>query len=497
MKKFLAIIIGALFVLSFAASAFAIHAEIPEGTQAAFGVAQVKLSGQLKIWQWWKDNVGTVAGVTNVPSDEGSQAFYKQRMRLRADIKLSDNVMGQVELESGPAQGGSEFWDWGNFNAKTDQVAIRNAWILYKGSGLLGFPAGLKMGHMPLILGHGKFFKQTRYGDDAIVLFGDPNKQLHVGVLTIKVSEGAAGATTATCYSPGPDLAIGTADDITTTTPGTDCSVLGPLFVLVGTSTTTTTGTADNTDDIDVYTALFVYKIDDNNSIGANYSYVNHSDSETQFQNFMVHAAGNVAGLGYKAEVDLQFGDEGGLTPGGMATFAATGDPNDVSAHAIWLALNYKLDPVNLRGSFALGSGDDNAADDDTEQFINFLGPDKNVAWIYEYQVRTASGGGNTAGIANTTYYNVGVDFSLAKDLKASVDGWLLQATETMTGVDDDLGWELDAKFVYKIAKNLSYTIMAGYFDPGDFYDDTYTALNPLYDEESVKSVRGDLTLNF
>ena len=39
--------------------------------------------------------------------------------------------------------------------------------------------------------------------------------------------------------------------------------------------------------------------------------------------------------------------------------------------------------------------------------------------------------------------------------------------------VDDDLGWEVDMKLNYKITKNLSYFVEAGYFDSGDFYKDT------------------------
>ena len=47
MKKFLAIILGTIFVLSFAATAFAIHAEIPSETQAvvAKGTTQITIDG--------------------------------------------------------------------------------------------------------------------------------------------------------------------------------------------------------------------------------------------------------------------------------------------------------------------------------------------------------------------------------------------------------------------------------------------------------------------
>ena len=70
---------------------------------------------------------------------------------------------------------------------------INEAWILYTGSGLLGFNSGLKIGHMPLALGQKEFFDHTKFGDDAIVFFMDPTKQLHVGLLTVKFSENFSG----------------------------------------------------------------------------------------------------------------------------------------------------------------------------------------------------------------------------------------------------------------------------------------------------------------
>ncbi|MEW6587166.1 MAG: alginate export family protein, partial [Nitrospirota bacterium] len=95
--------------------------------------------------------------------------------------------------------------------------------------------------------------------------------------------------------------------------------------------------------------------------------------------------------------------------------------------------------------------------------------------------VLTTSSGANTTntGIANTTYYNLGVDFSPMKELTLSLDGFLLYATETDAweaavgdSVDDSLGTEIDFKGTYKITKNLSYFVEAGWFDAGDFYDD-------------------------
>ncbi len=113
-------------------------------------------------------------------------------------------------------------------------------------------------------------------------------------------------------------------------------------------------------------------------------------------------------------------------------------------------------------------------------------------------------------GIANTTYYNLGIDANLTKDLKASLDGFLLNATETgawedylsfwytSADVDDDLGWEVDAKVSYKIAKNLTYFVEAGYFSPGGFYGDVMDAIyNSQIDKKSVTQVIHGLNLTF
>jgi hypothetical protein len=58
-KKSLAIILGTLFVLSLAANAFAIVAEIPSETQGvvAAGGAQITLSGELSVRGWWVNNI--------------------------------------------------------------------------------------------------------------------------------------------------------------------------------------------------------------------------------------------------------------------------------------------------------------------------------------------------------------------------------------------------------------------------------------------------------
>ena len=60
MKKYLAILLGAVFVLGFAASAFAIHAEIPAETQAVVskGATQINIGGDLRFRGEMTQNTG-------------------------------------------------------------------------------------------------------------------------------------------------------------------------------------------------------------------------------------------------------------------------------------------------------------------------------------------------------------------------------------------------------------------------------------------------------
>lgn len=459
MKKYFAVLLGVLLVLSCALTAF------------AEDKAEITLSGKILIRGWYFDNVTGVSGNNEVPDSTSTHSFYSTNVYLTVDAKVSDALRGMIELET--ASGGnnnanSGLYYWGSrargYDSKPDaDLNIRQAWIQYVGTGLIGIPVGLKIGHMPISLGEKIYLNNERFGDDAILLWADPMKELHIALGTVKLNEG----------------------DI-----------------------------LSHTDDLDGYVALATYQWDKDNMVGVNYTWT-HSDGncpssnidpavpnymetnveELNFHNVGLHAKGMIAGLSYAAEGDMQFGeitnyqlaDEGDVNPKGWAVFAKLG---------------YMIDPVNIRASFAYGSGDDDLFDDDCDEFQTQQGPDYGATarlvhytQIYERTVRTASllakltttEGGNTTntGIANTTYYNLGVDIAPMKDLSLSVDGFFLQASETgawedylsdlsgeSVSVDDSLGWEIDAKASYKITKNLSYFVEAGYFAAGDFYKD-------------------------
>jgi hypothetical protein len=421
-KKIMVFFLSAVFVLSSAVGAFAIHAEIPSETQAVVGAGttQITLGGSIRTRGWYFDNVGS-----HSPADVKSGAYYDERIRLSVDARVAPNVEGMVQLESGPYGVGTsnDKYYWGNFNSKPGDLAILQSWIMYSGSGLLGVPAGVKIGHIPLALGNKVFFDHTHFGDDAIVLFANPTKDIEADLLTIKFFE-------------------------------------GNNFVA--------------SDDLDGYVGIVSYKIDDKNTIGLNYTYLNSSGNATtadakllpanskfSLQNLELAGKGTISGLGYNYSGDVQFGK-----------WTAT---QDAKGWAATLGLNYMVEPVNIRASFAYGSGND-LSSNDHKQFQAFLGDDQHFTLIYDYQLNTAAGARDT-GIMNTTYYNLGFDVKPAKDLRASLDGYILRASEpTFAGQSKDVGWEIDGRIKYQIAKNLVYQVDAGYMHAGGFYKDAATA---------------------
>ncbi|MEW6675692.1 MAG: alginate export family protein [Nitrospirota bacterium] len=257
-----------------------------------------------------------------------------------------------------------------------------------------------------------------------------------------------------------------------------------------------------HSDDIDGNAALATYKLDKDNTVGAYYAWIRNDElssvgiaypgaipKELNLQNPGVHANGEIRGFTYAAEVDLQFGD----------LARAYRSDVDYEGYGLFAKVGYKLHPiVNLRGSFAYGSGDDNPNDDRNEEFQVIMGLDTigpfsrfiHYTQIYERTIRTAvanpinasqgqtlsAGNTRNTNIANTTYYNLGIDVMPTRNLILSVDGYVIQASEEWTDgegntIDDDVGTEVDLRGSYKIAKNLTYFVEAGFFSPGDYYD--------------------------
>ncbi|HMK48991.1 MAG TPA: alginate export family protein, partial [Thermodesulfovibrionales bacterium] len=333
------------------------------------------------------------------------------------------------------------------------------------------------------------------FGDDAILVWIDPTKEFHLAAGAVKLNEG---------------------------------DVLS------------------HTDDLDGYVLIGTYMLDKDNTLGANFLWV-HSDGfcpsavidsgevddegnpifvsasapnieKLNIYNIGVHANGKIAGLTYAVEGDWQFGKLNALKD---AADQGIIPDHDLKAKG-WAAMGkvgYQLDPINIRLAAAIGSGDDDYFDNDCKEFQTLQGPDYGATarlvhytQIYERTVRTAAVeanltttvGGNTTntGIANTTYVNLGFDINPMKELSISLDGFWLRATKTGAwedlveqNVSKKLGWEIDSRISYKLAKNLTYFIEAGLFKAGDFYDDTSAIFGG--EKKTVKQAVHGLSLSF
>jgi hypothetical protein len=447
-RKYLAIVLGVLFILSFAVTAFA--ADKPE----------ITLGGKILVRGWYFDNVSN-----NLPIDSESQAMYSTNANIMIDANVSDNVRGFMELETssggnGNANSGLYFWGGSTQDSKpATDLFFRQLWIQYTGSGLLGAPAGIKAGHMPITLGEKQFLCNERFGDDAILLWVDPTKEVHLVLGTTKLTEGS---------------------------------------------------NAVHSDDLDGYVLIATYMINKDNTIGLNYTLL-HSDGlgspptvdKLNFDNLGLHANGKVSGLNYAAELDFQFGKADGL--GGAAD-------TKFSGYGIFAKLGYMVDPVNLRASFAMGSGDSDPSNDKNKEFQTLQGPDAvgatarlvHYTQIYERTIRTAANdqtltlADRNNGIANTTYYNLGLDVNPTKEIGLSLDGFIIRATKAwQADQSKSVGSEVDFKGTYKLAKNLSYFVEAGVFTPGKFYTTGTAPVNGGLDKKTVTQAVHGLQLTF
>ena len=94
---------------------------------------------------------------------------------------------------------------------------------------------------------------------------------------------------------------------------------------------------------------------------------------------------------------------------------------------------------------------------------------------VYEDIVGQKTGistmGSGDFGLYNTMYINVGAGVTPLKDMSIGLDIYYLRAMkEFYYGQKKNIGWEADLNFGYQIYKNLKWTLLAGYFLPGNHY---------------------------
>jgi hypothetical protein len=462
LKKFLVIALSAVFVLGFAASAFAIHAEIPSETQAAvaMGTTQITLGGSVRVR-------GELRGDTKYDdaNEDDDKAAWDQRVRLSLDAKVSDNVQGFVMLEAGslelcsdsqmgafPASDcefgileDNDVYTWGGGwpvfnphqasgvypfgNGKRGNVRILEAWINWNTD-----LASLKIGHMPLALGNNLFFDHRKFGDDALIVYKTIDN-LHLAALTAKFGE----------YL-----------------------------------------TSDS-DDQDAYVGLFAYKGEGFNASG-DFTWVDDNLFELDLYN---------AGL----RGDVNIGDMFNVYADGEFQFGSFEDDGpDFNGWAAQVGATAKLDPVTLGLEFGYGTGDAwDDTDTDVDSFVTSLSP--GIPYItFVHGTRSANVAGFGNGITNLTYVKGSVSGNPTPNLSAKADIIWLQASEDyfnpVEGAgDDSIGFEIDGNAKYKLGSGLVYFVEGGYF----FVDDAYAQAAGVApgDEQDAWAIRHGIELTF
>jgi hypothetical protein len=479
-KKYVSILSALVLLLGFAALSYSAPAEIPSDTTAAVakGQTQITLGGEIQVRGTTATNTAVgesdyspnfKKGVVKADSPwgcVGTCSYYDYLVKLNLEAKVSPNTTGFVELVSGNqylnyvpfgnAQGGARgAYQVGN--TKESTMWISQAWILYQGSGLLGVPAGIKVGRMPIKLGNGVFLDHTYFNDDAILAFVQPMKELTLAAATIKFGE---------YYS-------------------------------------------DLSDDSTAYSLIAAYA-GKGWGLSADVTYVDHQNlgdtgkggvfPDVHLWNFGLR--GNYddiagTGLGVRADVEFQTGKINEFN----------GNDVDLTGWAVVAGLDYKFQaiPVKLTLEYGYGSGDKEDSKD-IKAFITSKGYEKSVigTFIYDYMTPTAcnflgmegSSDSVKAGLCNTQYVKLGGTADITKEIAAELYGFWLQAARSVSlngyNKDKDLGYEVDAKVTYKIDKGLTYFVEGGYFWPGDAYK-----LANGHDADHAWAVRHGLILKF
>lgn len=511
-----------LFVFGFAASAFAIHADIPSETTAsvASGDTQVTLSGEIRVRYDWR-HVGF-----NSNDSQSETAYMNERIRLGIEAKMSPNTTGMIQLtsETDPAQadrdnmigGGttngtanvsgfdqseatglfSKFLNGGN--ELKGQIAIRQMWIMHQGTGLLGIPAGIKVGHMPIILGSGLFLDHSYYGDDGIIFFMMPVKELEIDLV-------------------GLDLANG--------------------YFSTGTAATVTKSNHDNG-----YAFIANYKASPTTGVSFDTTYVDDQNigdlsgamgvyPDIHMWNFGLRGKTEVEGFRLKVDGEAQVGQLRQLATQNI----------DFKGYALQAGAGYTLDPVKLDLEFGYGSGDSGKHSRDINTFVTSQGPESTfgdpyrgvgiqggIQGPYVYNYRTINAAGETfGGLANTWYVRLGGDTDLTKDLNFDAALFYLRAVDAitsqnvglynllanpLTGAADpfsasnvnnsgykakkDIGEEVDARLTYKIDKGLITWVEGGYLWAGDFWR-AVSAVTPGNNPKDAYTMRTGIQLNF
>ncbi len=486
MKKFI-IFAVALFVLGFAASSFAIQAEIPADTTAAIatGGTQVTIGGELRIRGSIRQNPGDfdrnqALTTSNTTFGKSEHMLYDSRYRLNVEAKVSPNTIGFIQLEAadtGKNTGENSTWGaadsgvaarsyGGTFrlgDQKQNEMRVLQAWIQHSGSGLFGIPAYIKIGHQMITVGAGVFYSHSLQGDDAIVVGINPIKGLDISFTTVKLWE----------------------------------------------------GNTNSADDQDMYSLGINYAINKDVSIGADVSMIQSQNGTSGAPGAWGLSSGalqtkalysNLYNIGVNAKANIQ-----GFKLYGTADFQTGGDNVPPKWHYRGFALTagaaYTFAPVTLSLDLGYGSGD-SATDNKVGTFLTSQSDVVHYTFVYDYM--TANAAGNIAGgLQNTMFVKLGAGADVMKGLniagsltllnaaKSAFGGGLLTTNAGTSVTHKYIGTEIDTTLTYQIDKGLKYFVEGGYLFAGRFFKDATAGTRGTDRYSDPWAIRHGIQLNF
>lgn len=406
-------------------------------------------------------------------AQQGDVKDTQNRIRIDVNAKAGD-VKGKLQLES---DFGSGDHDWGTngaagagpsleaYSTAGRTLGFREAWVSFN---LPGIPVNVTGGHQLLSLGNGWFFRSMHFGSDAWVVANQtgPNTAAFVNV---KALEGALSAA----------------------------------------------------DDVDAYVLLDVFKINDDMTVGVDFTNVKDrrnalgisanptvvplagtATPAVDLYNMGANFNGKLGPVALKAEVDLQIGK---AKDANLVTLPPSGDAK-FKGNQVVVQAGLNFDPVGVNFTVARGSGN-SAADKDIKGFVSILDVDPHYTFLYEYKVKDAAGDVHD-GFSNTTALGGGVTVAATKSLTVGADLWLLRATKAvaLNGATDlfgnpatskDAGLEVDLKVNWKMYDNLAWNWTAGIFKPGDAYNRNAAGGIGTTSSDDVMGIQGVLAFKF
>jgi hypothetical protein len=466
-KKIL--LVAVALVLGLSGAAFAIQAEIPADTTAAIakGGTQVTIGGEIRMRAFSRQNTNDFdrnrASSTSLPTmGAGEGMYYDYRVRLSVEAKMSPNTIGFIQMEAGgdsligsttgySANGNvGENTNWGGEgckglggsfkcgDVKGNEFRVLQAWIQHSGSGLFGIPAYIKVGHQPITIGAGIFYRHDIYNDDAIVAGITPIKGLDITAVTVKMSEGTANSSDdQTLYSGIISYAINKNIKL-----GLDVSLLQSQNGSPGTLNAIT---------VPPYTPVMAGWKADLYNVGANIK-------------------ANVAGFTLYATGDVQAGQANNL-----------GTKYPFRGYALTGGASYTFAPVTLGLDLGYGSGDRKT----DQKYSTFMTSQADQAkfsyWVYDY-FTVGTAGNRNGGLQNLFQISANAKADVMKDLSLGGNISLLRAAKKSYGAggmgidipvqttSSNIGTEVDLYLNYQIDKGLRFYVDAGYLFAGNYW---------------------------